>query len=71
MLKYAKEARVPVCVHLDHGSDYEFVMRAVKVGFPSIMYDCSALPFDEKFQKVAKFFKYAHPEGSKVEEEIG
>ena len=32
MLKYAKEARVPVCVHLDHGSDYEFVMRAVKVG---------------------------------------
>ena len=30
MLKYAKEARVPVCVHLDHGSDYEFVMRAVK-----------------------------------------
>ena len=26
MLKYAKEARVPVCVHLDHGSDYEFVM---------------------------------------------
>ena len=33
MLKYAKEARVPVCVHLDHGSDYEFVMRAVKVGF--------------------------------------
>ena len=47
MLKYAKEARVPVCVHLDHGSDYEFVMRAVKVGFPSIMYDCSALPFVE------------------------
>ena len=31
MLKYAKEARVPVCVHLDHGSDYEFVMRAVNV----------------------------------------
>ena len=37
MLKYAKK-QVPVCVHLDHGSDYEFVMRAVKVGFPSIMY---------------------------------
>lgn len=60
MLKYAKEARVPVCVHLDHGSDYEFVMRAVKVGFPSIMYDCSALPFEENVEKVAQFVKFAH-----------
>ena len=59
MLKYAKEARVPVCVHLDHGSDYEFVMRAVKVGFPSIMYDCSALPFEENVEKVAQFVKFA------------
>ena len=71
MLKYAKEARVPVCVHLDHGSDYEFVMRAVKVGFPSIMYDCSALPFEENVEKVAQFVKFAHAAGITVEAELG
>ncbi|OLR60026.1 ketose-bisphosphate aldolase [Anaerostipes sp. 494a] len=71
MLKYAKEARVPVCVHLDHGSDYEFVMRAVKIGFPSIMYDCSALPFEENLEKVKKFVQFAHAAGITVEAELG
>lgn len=71
MLKYAKEARVPVCVHLDHGSDYEFVMRAVKVGFPSIMYDCSALPYEENLANVKKFVQIAHAAGITVEAELG
>lgn len=71
MLKYAKEARVPVCVHLDHGSDYEFVMRAIKVGFPSIMYDCSALPYEENLANVKKFVQIAHAAGITVEAELG
>lgn len=71
MLKYAREARVPVCVHLDHGSDYEFLMRAVKIGFPSIMYDCSALPFEENIEKVKKFVQFAHAAGITVEAELG
>lgn len=71
MLKYAREARVPVCVHLDHGSDYEFVMRAIKVGFPSIMYDCSALPYEENLANVKKFVQIAHAAGITVEAELG
>ncbi|MDD4369970.1 MAG: class II fructose-bisphosphate aldolase [Anaerostipes sp.] len=71
MLKYAKEARVPVCVHLDHGSDYEFVVRALKVGFPSIMYDCSALPFEENLANVKKFVQLAHAANVTVEAELG
>lgn len=71
MLKYAKEARVPVCVHLDHGSDYEFVIRALKVGFPSIMYDCSALPYEENLANVKKFVQIAHAAGITVEAELG
>ena len=71
MLRYAKEARVPVCVHLDHGSDYEFVMRAIKVGFPSIMYDCSALPYEENLANVKKFVQIAHAAGITVEAELG
>ncbi len=71
MLHYAKEATVPVCVHLDHGSDYNFIMRAIRVGFPSIMYDCSALPYEENVQKVSDFVKIAHNLGITVEAELG
>lgn len=71
MLKYAKAASVPVCVHLDHGSDYDFVIRAIKVGFPSIMYDCSALPYEENVAKVKKFVQMAHAAGITVEAELG
>ena len=52
MVEYAKQAKVPVCVHLDHGSDYSFVMRAIRCGFSSIMYDLSALPFEENMAKL-------------------
>lgn len=71
MLKYAREASVPVCVHLDHGSDYDFVLRALRVGFPSIMYDCSALPYEENLAKVKEFVKIAHAAGITVEAELG
>ena len=60
MIAYAKNASVPVCVHLDHGSDYNFVMRAIRVGFPSIMYDCSELPYEENLKNVKEFTKIAH-----------
>ena len=71
MLKYAREAKVPVCVHLDHGSDYTFLMRAIRVGFPSIMYDCSALPFEENVRRVKDFVEIAHNLGITVEAELG
>ena len=55
MVLKAKEAKVPVCVHLDHGSDYTFVMRAIRCGFTSIMYDLSALPFEDNVLKLKEF----------------
>ena len=71
MLAYAKAAKVPVCVHLDHGSDYNFIMRAIRVGFPSIMYDCSEMPYEENLEKVRDFTKIAHNLGITVEAELG
>ena len=71
MIKYAKEASVPVCVHLDHATDYTFVMRAIRIGFPSIMYDCSALPFEENVRRVKEFVKIAHELDITVEAELG
>ena len=71
MVEYAKQAKVPVCVHLDHGSDYNFVMRALRCGFSSIMYDLSALPFEENVAKVKEFTDMAHALGITVEAELG
>lgn len=71
MVEYAKKASVPVCVHLDHGSDYNFVMRAIRVGFSSIMYDCSALSYEENLKNVKEFTKIAHDLGITVEAELG
>lgn len=71
MVEYAKAAKVPVCVHLDHGTDYTFVMRAIQCGFSSIMYDCSALPFDENVKKLKAFTAIAHKLGITVEAELG
>ncbi len=71
MVKYAKEAKVPVCVHLDHGTSYNFLMKAIRVGFSSIMYDCSALPLEENIKKVKAFTAIAHDLDITVEGELG
>ena len=41
MLGFAKKAKVPVCVHLDHGTDIDYVTRGLELGFTSVMYDGS------------------------------
>lgn len=71
MLEYAKKAKVPVCVHIDHASDFNFAMRAVRCGFTSIMYDCSAKPFEENVKAVKDFVAMVHPLGITVEAEVG
>ena len=47
MLDYARRASVPVCVHLDHGSSYDVLLKAMKMGFTSVMIDASTLPYEE------------------------
>jgi fructose-bisphosphate aldolase class II len=71
MVEYAKQAKVPVCVHLDHGASYSFVLRALRAGFSSIMYDCSALSFEENVTKLKAFTEVAHKMGITVEAELG
>lgn len=71
MVHYAKKAKVPVIIHLDHGVDYSYVMKAVRNGFTSIMYDCAHLPFEENAAEVKKFTELAHELGIIVEAEVG
>jgi fructose-bisphosphate aldolase class II len=71
MVEYAKKAKVPVCVHVDHGSDFSFIIRCLRTGFSSVMYDLSALPYEQNLAKVKEFTEYAHKAGISVEAELG
>ena len=71
MLMLAKNASVPVCVHLDHGTDLDYVERGLKLGFTSVMYDGSALSEDENTQNTIKAVEMAKETGASVEAEIG
>ncbi|MBS6417758.1 MAG: class II fructose-bisphosphate aldolase [Olsenella uli] len=71
MVEYAKAAKVPVCVHVDHGSDFSFILRCLRAGFSSVMYDLSALPYEQNVEKVKEFTEFAHKAGISVEAELG
>ncbi len=67
----AKKASVPVCLHFDHGTDYNKIKTAVDAGFSSVMYDGSALPYEENIANTLAVSKMAHAKGVSVEAELG
>ncbi len=71
MLMYAKKATVPVCVHLDHGTDLDYVAKALKLGFTSVMYDGSALSEDENLKNTIAARVMSKMFGASLEAEIG
>ncbi|MGM0239939.1 class II fructose-bisphosphate aldolase [Enterococcus sp. AZ103] len=70
-LHLAKQSSIPVVVHLDHGVNFETIMKAVKLGFSSVMVDTSTLPLKENIAKVQEVVKIAHCLGLTVEGELG
>lgn len=71
LIPMAKKAKVPVCVHYDHGLTFERCMEALKLGFTSIMYDCSTADYETNVCKVAEMTKICHAMGATVEGELG
>lgn len=71
MVAQAKKAKVPVCVHLDHGEDLEYLSNALAMGFTSIMYDGSVLPYEENLANTKKAVELAAKSGASVEAELG
>ncbi|MBP3700332.1 MAG: class II fructose-bisphosphate aldolase [Lachnospiraceae bacterium] len=71
MVEHAKKATVPVCVHLDHGEDLNYLKKALDMGFTSIMYDGSTLPFEENVKATCEAVKLAADYQADVEAEIG
>jgi len=67
----AKKATVPVCLHFDHGVSYDKIKAAVDAGFSSVMYDGSALPYEENIKNSLEISRMAHAKGVSVEAELG
>ncbi len=71
MLFMADRAKVPVCVHLDHGTDLDYIKKGLDLGFTSVMYDGSALDDEINFANTAIAVETAARYGASVEAEIG
>ena len=71
MLAIARKAKVPVCVHLDHGMSLKMIYRALRIGFTSVMIDASALPFEENVRITKHVTEIAHSMNVDVEAELG
>ena len=70
-LEAAKRASVPVCVHLDHGQSIETCVKAIRLGFTSVMFDGAALPFEENVSVTKEVTRIAKAAGVDVEAELG
>ncbi len=71
LIPMAKRASVPVVVHLDHGLKKETCLKALELGFSSIMYDCSTDSYEENCRKVKEMADIAHSYGASIEGEVG
>jgi fructose-bisphosphate aldolase class II len=67
----AQEASVPVAFHLDHGQSYEYVLKAVRNGFSSVMIDASMKSFEDNVAISKKVVEACKPLGITVEAELG
>ncbi|MBG0775103.1 MAG: class II fructose-1,6-bisphosphate aldolase [Desulfovibrionaceae bacterium] len=65
------EADLPICLHLDHGQDFDICKACIDGGFTSVMYDGSHLPFEENIAVTKQVVEYAHSKGVWVEAELG
>lgn len=70
-LRAARDAKVPVAVHLDHGRSIETCIRAVREGFTSVMFDGAELLFEENAEQTRLVVRLAHAAGVDVEAELG
>ena len=71
LVPMAKKASVPVVLHYDHGLTDKKIVEAMRLGFSSIMYDCSTDTYENNIARVAQMVKIADMFGASVEGELG
>lgn len=70
-LAIARDADVPVALHLDHAESEELALAAVDLGFGSVMYDGAHLPYELNVEATRRVARYAHEHGVYIEAELG
>jgi len=66
-----EDTGLPICLHLDHGEDFEICKSCIDGGFTSVMIDGSKHPFEENIAVTKRVVEYAHERGIVVEAELG
>lgn len=66
-----EDTGLDICLHLDHGDDFEICKQCVDDGFTSVMIDGSKYPFEENIALTKRVVEYAHSKGVVVEAELG
>lgn len=64
-------SQIPVGIHIDHGRSFEFIERAIDIGFPSVMYDGSRKKYEDNLEMTRKITKYCHKRNVCVQAELG
>lgn len=67
----AEKEAVDVVLHLDHAREFSDIKQAIDLGYSSVMFDGSHLPFKENLLKTLAIVEYAHERGVSVEAELG
>ena len=67
----AGKAKVPVALHLDHGTSFEQCIQCIRAGFSSVMIDGSKLPLQENIALTRRVLEVARACGVSVEAELG
>ncbi len=71
MVEAAKNAKVEIAVHLDHGLTIECIKKVLEYGFTSVMLDASLLPYEENVKITKEVVEIAKKYGATVESELG
>lgn len=67
----AEKYNIPIALHLDHGTDFEEIMKCIRYGFSSVMIDASKHPLEENIRITKEIVRIAHSVGVSVEAELG
>lgn len=67
----SRKRNLDVALHLDHAEDFELIQRCIKVGFTSVMIDCSKQDYEHNLETTKKVVEFAHNYNVCVEGELG
>jgi len=71
IISMIKDAKVPIAFHLDHGNNFDVVVKCIRWGFSSVMFDGSSLPLEENIKIIKELKKITKPLNISIEAEVG